>query len=154
MEEATFLTRFADKVHPAPPARQLPRVEDHAGAGASQRRRSSSHWNTVVEDVLGEDKVGGLAVRNLLSGEEPTLDVTGLFVAIGHDPRSELVRGQVDLDDEGYVAGRRPLDPRPTSTASSPAATSSTTPTGRRSPPPAPAAPAALDAERWLADRE
>jgi thioredoxin reductase (NADPH) len=61
------------------------------------------HWNTVVEDILGEDKVAGLAVRNTVSGDGSTLDVTGLFVAIGHDPRSELVRGQVKLDDEGYV---------------------------------------------------
>jgi thioredoxin reductase (NADPH) len=61
------------------------------------------HWNTVVEDVLGEDKVSGLLVRNTASGEGSELPVTGLFVAIGHEPRSELVRGQVALDDAGYV---------------------------------------------------
>jgi thioredoxin reductase (NADPH) len=61
------------------------------------------HYNTVVEDIFGEDKVAGLSVRNVRSGEGSTLPVTGLFVAIGHDPRSNLVRGQVDVDAEGYV---------------------------------------------------
>jgi thioredoxin reductase (NADPH) len=60
-------------------------------------------YNTVVEDILGDDKVRGLAIRNVVSGDGSTLDVTGMFVAIGHDPRSELVRGQVDLDPAGYV---------------------------------------------------
>jgi thioredoxin reductase (NADPH) len=60
-------------------------------------------WNSEVLDVLGQDKVTGLVLRNRVTGEQSTLDVTGLFVAIGHDPRSELVKGQVDLDDEGYV---------------------------------------------------
>ena len=64
--------------------------------------------NTAVTEVEGEPKVTGLRLRNLVTDEESKLAVTGVFVAIGHDPRSELVRGQVDLDDEGYVlvAGR------------------------------------------------
>jgi thioredoxin reductase (NADPH) len=102
MEEATFLTRFADRVH------LLHRRDSFRASKIMQERalgneKVTVHWNTVVEDILGEDKVAGLAVRNVLSGEGSTLDVTGLFVAIGHDPRSDLVRGQVDLDDEGYV---------------------------------------------------
>jgi thioredoxin reductase (NADPH) len=102
MEEATFLTRFADKVH------MLHRRDSFRASKIMQERALSDpkiqvHWNTVVEDVLGEDKVTGLALRNSLSGEGSTLPVSGLFVAIGHDPRSELVRGQVDLDAEGYV---------------------------------------------------
>ena len=102
MEEATFLTRFADKVT------LLHRRDAFRASKIMQERALSNpkievRWNTVVEDVLGDDKVSGLAVRNTVSGEGSTLDVTGLFVAIGHDPRSELVRGQVDLDDEGYV---------------------------------------------------
>jgi thioredoxin reductase (NADPH) len=60
-------------------------------------------WNTEVVDVLGDQKVSGLALKDTVTGEERNLDVTGLFVAIGHDPRSELVKGQVDLDAEGYV---------------------------------------------------
>lgn len=60
-------------------------------------------WNTEVIDVLGGEKMTGLKLRNTLSGEESTKDFTGLFVAIGHLPRSELVKGQVELDNEGYV---------------------------------------------------
>jgi thioredoxin reductase (NADPH) len=102
MEEATFLTRFADRVH------LLHRRDSFRASKIMQERALANekiqvHWNTVVEDILGEEKVAGLAVRNVLSGEGSTLPVTGLFVAIGHDPRSELVRGQVDLDGEGYV---------------------------------------------------
>ena len=57
----------------------------------------------MVTDVLGDGSVSGLRLRDTKTGEESTLDVTGMFVAIGHDPRSELVRGQVDTDDDGYV---------------------------------------------------
>jgi thioredoxin reductase (NADPH) len=102
MEEATFLTRFADKVH------VLHRRDTFRASKIMQNRlfandKINVHWNTVVEDVLGADKVSGVALRDTVSGEGSTLDVTGLFVAIGHNPRSELVRGQVTLDDEGYV---------------------------------------------------
>ena len=102
MEEATFLTRFAERVH------LLHRRDSFRASKIMQERALSNdkiqvHWNTVVEDVLGADKVEGLAVRNVLSGDGSVLPVTGMFVAIGHDPRSELVRGQVTLDAEGYV---------------------------------------------------
>jgi thioredoxin reductase (NADPH) len=61
-------------------------------------------WNTVVTEIVdGGGKVAGVKLRNVETGEESTLDVTGLFVAIGHDPRSELFRGQIDVDDEGYI---------------------------------------------------
>jgi thioredoxin reductase (NADPH) len=60
-------------------------------------------WNSEVAEILGEDKLAGVVLRDTVTGETRTLPVTGLFVAIGHDPRSELVRGQVGLDDEGYV---------------------------------------------------
>ena len=102
MEEATFLTRFADRVH------LLHRRDSFRASKIMQERALANdkiqvHWNTVVEDVLGADKVSGLSVRNTVSGEGSELAVTGLFVAIGHEPRSELVRGQVTLDDAGYV---------------------------------------------------
>jgi thioredoxin reductase (NADPH) len=60
-------------------------------------------WNTEVTDVLGDQKVTGLKLRTTVDGSESERAFTGLFVAIGHDPRSELVRGKVDLDAEGYV---------------------------------------------------
>lgn len=102
LEEATFLTRFAEKV-------TLVHRRDSLRASKIMQERAFANpkiefmWNTVVEDILGDDKVSGLSVRHVTTGEAATLDVTGLFVAIGHDPRNDLVRGQLDLDEEGYV---------------------------------------------------
>jgi thioredoxin reductase (NADPH) len=102
MEEANFLTKFADKV-------TLVHRRDSLKASKIMAERSHANpkieflWNSEVVDVLGEDKVNGLSIRNTVSGELSVLAVTGLFVAIGHDPRSELVKGQVTLDGEGYV---------------------------------------------------
>ena len=60
-------------------------------------------WNSEVIDVLGDAKVSGITLRNTVTGETSELPVTGLFIAIGHDPRNELVKGLIDLDAEGYV---------------------------------------------------
>lgn len=102
MEEATFLTRFAEKVtiiHRRDAFRASPIMAERA----LNNPKIEVAWNSAVVDVLGEDKVTGVLLRDTVTGAESTLDVTGVFVAIGHDPRSELVRDQVDLDDEGYV---------------------------------------------------
>jgi thioredoxin reductase (NADPH) len=102
MEEANFLTKFADKV-------TLIHRRDSLKASKIMAERAQANpkieflWNSEVVDVLGEDKVSGLSIRNTVSGDLSVLAATGLFVAIGHDPRSELVKGQVSLDDEGYV---------------------------------------------------
>jgi len=102
MEEATFLTKFANSVtiiHR--------RDEFRASKIMVERARANDkiRWalNKQVTEVVGEGKVEGVRLRDTVTGEESKLDVTGFFVAIGHDPRSELVRGQVDLDPEGYV---------------------------------------------------
>ena len=60
-------------------------------------------WNSQIVDVLGDDKVNGIVIEDTITGDTQELPVTGLFIAIGHDPRSELIAGQIDLDDEGYV---------------------------------------------------
>jgi thioredoxin reductase (NADPH) len=60
-------------------------------------------WNSQVVDILGDDKVTGVKIKDTITGAEKTLDLTGLFVAIGHIPRSELLKGQIDLDENGYV---------------------------------------------------
>jgi thioredoxin reductase (NADPH) len=60
-------------------------------------------WNSEVADVLGDTKVTGITLRDTVDGSTRDLPVTGLFIAIGHDPRSELVKGQIELDHEGYV---------------------------------------------------
>lgn len=102
MEEANFLTRFAKKVvliHRRDSLRASKIMVDRAKANP----KIEFLWNTEVIDVLGEDKMTGLKLRNTVDGSESEKPFTGLFVAIGHLPRSELVKGQVDLDAEGYV---------------------------------------------------
>jgi thioredoxin reductase (NADPH) len=102
MEEATFLTRFARTVtivHRREEFRASKIMLERARANEKIRWRV----NAKVKEVLGDGTVSGLRLEDTVTGEESTLDISGFFVAIGHDPRSELVRGQVDLDDEGYV---------------------------------------------------
>lgn len=102
MEEANFLTRFASKV-------VLIHRRDAFRASKIMVERAEANpkieflFNTEVIDVLGEEKVSGLKLRNTLSKEESVRDFTGLFVAIGHIPRSELVRGQITTNSDGYV---------------------------------------------------
>jgi thioredoxin reductase (NADPH) len=102
LEEATFLTRFADSVtviHRRDKLRASKIMQDRSFANDKIRFL----WDTEVVDMLGEDTLTGVRVRNVHTGEETTLDVGGLFVAIGHDPRSDLFAGQVHRDEEGYI---------------------------------------------------
>ncbi|WP_027342859.1 thioredoxin-disulfide reductase [Hamadaea tsunoensis] len=103
MEEANFLTKFAETVtivHRREEFRASKIMADRALANP----KIKVAWNTVVDEVTGADgKVNGLKVRDTQTGENRTLDVTGVFIAIGHDPRSELFKGQVELDEDGYV---------------------------------------------------
>ncbi len=102
IEEATFLTKFADKVvliHRRDSLRASKIMADRAHANP----KIEFLWNTEVIDVLGAEKVEALQLRNTLDGTVSTRDFTGLFVAIGHIPRSELITTQIDLDGEGYV---------------------------------------------------
>ncbi len=102
MEEANFLTRFASKVSVIHRRDSL-RASKIMAERAAANPKIEFIWNTEVIDVLGDEKVTGLKLRNLLTGDETLADFTGLFVAIGHLPRNELIVGQIDLDDEGYV---------------------------------------------------
>ena len=102
MEEATFLTRFARSVT------VVHRREALRASAIMQERAFTNEkikfvWNAAIEEVLGETSMTGLRVRDVNTGEVTDLPVTGLFVAIGHDPRSDLFDGQVDRDDEGYI---------------------------------------------------
>jgi thioredoxin reductase (NADPH) len=102
MEEASFLTRFASKVvviH----RRESLRASKIMIERAQDNPKIEFLWNTEVVDVLGADNVTGLKLRNTVDGTLNERAFTGLFVAIGHSPRSELLTGQVDLDAEGYV---------------------------------------------------
>ena len=102
VEEATFLTRFANSV-------TLVHRRDELRASKIMAERAHANekirfaWNSVVEEIVGDPKVSGLVLRDTVTGETRELPVTGVFIAIGHDPRSELLKGQIDLDDEGYV---------------------------------------------------
>ncbi len=102
VEEATFLTKFARSVtivHRRDELRASKIMADRA-LGNDKIRFA---WNSEVTAIHGDAKVSGVTLRDTVTGEERELAVTGLFVAIGHDPRNELVKGVVDLDDEGYV---------------------------------------------------
>jgi thioredoxin reductase (NADPH) len=102
LEEATFLTRFAETVtlvHRRDALRASKIMQERAFANEKLRFA----WNSEVAELVGEEKLEGVVLRDTQTGETRHLEATGLFVAIGHDPRSELIKGQVALDDEGYV---------------------------------------------------
>ncbi|MFB6611279.1 thioredoxin-disulfide reductase [Agromyces sp. NPDC056379] len=107
LEEAMFLTRFADSV-------TLVHRRDSLRASRIMQERALSnpkirpYWNAEVVAAEGDDGLERLRLRDTTTGEDAALDATGLFIAIGHDPRSALVAGQVDLDDDGYVLVRHP----------------------------------------------
>jgi thioredoxin reductase (NADPH) len=102
MEEATFLTRFAKSV-------TVIHRRDSLRASAVMQERAFANdkitfmWNTAIDDVLGDTTMTGLQLRDVVTGETRPEPFTGLFLAIGHDPRSDLFKGQIDMDDEGYI---------------------------------------------------
>jgi thioredoxin reductase (NADPH) len=107
VEEATFLTRFASKVS------LIVRRDELRASKIMQERAFADPkleivWNSVVEEIHGDDRLESLTLRDTVTGESRALDATGLFIAVGHDPRSELLVGQVDLDDNGYVIVEQP----------------------------------------------
>jgi thioredoxin reductase (NADPH) len=102
VEEATFLTRFASKVYLIH-RRDTLRASKIMAERAHNDPKIEFIWNTEVINVNGEDKVSSLTLKNTQTGVESELAVTGMFVAIGHDPRSALVKGVIDTDAEGYV---------------------------------------------------
>ena len=102
IEEATFLTRFGSKVS------LIVRRDELRASKIMQERAFADPklemvWNSEVAAINGADRLESITLRDTITGEERPLEITGLFIAIGHDPRSELLTGQVDLDDDGYV---------------------------------------------------
>ncbi|MFD3307992.1 thioredoxin-disulfide reductase [Streptomyces sp. NPDC058656] len=107
MEEATFLSRFAKSVtivHRRDTLRASKAMQDRAFADP----KIKFVWDSEVAEIQGDQKLSGLQLRNLKTGETSELPVTGLFIAIGHDPRTELFKGQLDLDGEGYLKVEAP----------------------------------------------
>jgi thioredoxin reductase (NADPH) len=102
MEEATFLSRFAKSVtivHRRDTLRASKAMQERAFADP----KIKFVWDSEVAEIQGDQKLAGLKLRNLKTGELSDLPVTGLFIAIGHDPRTELFKGQLELDEEGYL---------------------------------------------------
>ena len=107
VEEATFLTRFGSKVS------MIVRRDELRASKIMQERAFADPkleiiWNSAVQAINGEDRLESVTLEDTVTGETRVLDATGLFIAIGHDPRSELLTGQVDLDDNGYVLVEHP----------------------------------------------
>ncbi|MCX5585737.1 thioredoxin-disulfide reductase [Streptomyces erythrochromogenes] len=102
IEEATFLSRFAKSVtivHRRDSLRASKAMQDRAFADP----KIKFAWDSEVSEIHGEQKLTGLTLRNTKTGETSELPVTGLFIAVGHDPRTELFKDQLELDDEGYL---------------------------------------------------
>jgi thioredoxin reductase (NADPH) len=153
MEEATFLTRMCRSVH------IIHRRDEFRASKVMQKRalenpKITVHWNRQVKEVLGEDGVTGLLLQDTTGGPDETIDVTGMFLAIGHEPNSKIFRGQLDMDEAGYL-----VLPNPANTYTNvegvfacgdvadkvyrQAVTAAGT-----------GCAAAIDAERWLAEQE
>jgi len=107
VEEATYLTRFASKVYLIHRRDQL-RASKVMQSRALQNEKIEVLWNKIPIDVLGEDKITGVRLKDTKSGEESTQSVSGLFMAIGHTPATKFLAGQIDLDDKGYIKLKDP----------------------------------------------
>ena len=102
IEEATFLTKFATTVHLVHRREEL-RASKVMQERAFNNEKIKFHWNSAVTDIKGDQKMQQAVLKNLKTNEETTLDVGGLFVAIGHEPNTKLFKSQIDLDNEGYI---------------------------------------------------
>jgi thioredoxin reductase (NADPH) len=152
MEEATFLTRFANSVtivHRRDSLRASKIMQDRALSDPKIRFA----WDSEVVEMVGEDRLTGVRLKNLKSGEESILPATGAFIAIGHDPRSELFREQLATDEDGYL-----LVEQPTTRTAIPGVFAAGDVVDRHYRQAVTAAgtgcAAAIDAERWLADQD
>lgn len=103
MEEAIFLTKFANKVHVIHRKDTL-RASKVMQDRAFENKKIQFHWNTVIDEIKGSQKVTQITVKDVTTNKVNTLEVGGLFVAIGHEPNTKLFQGQIDFDGQGYIA--------------------------------------------------
>jgi thioredoxin reductase (NADPH) len=103
MEEAIFLTKFASKVHVIHRKDKL-RASKVMQDRAFENQKIKFHWNTVIEEIKGNQKVNQVTVKDTTTNSINTLEVSGIFVAIGHEPNTKLFQGQIDFDANGYIA--------------------------------------------------
>jgi thioredoxin reductase (NADPH) len=106
MEEANFLTKFATRVYVVHRRDKL-RASKIMQDRALKNERITFIWNTVVEDILGDDVVTGVRLKNVVMGTTSTLPISGVFVAIGHRPNTALFAGQLDMDAKGYIVTKQ-----------------------------------------------
>jgi len=102
MEEATFLTKFASKVHIIH-RRDTFRASKIMQERALNNEKIEVHWNSTIEDIKGDQKVQQIILKDTKTGENETLEMGGVFVAIGHEPNTELFKKQLEMDDNGYI---------------------------------------------------
>ena len=102
MEEATFLTKFASKVHIIH-RRDTFRASKIMQDRALNNENIEVHWNSVIEDIKGDQKVQQIILKDTKTGENKTLEMGGVFVAIGHEPNTELFKNQLEMDENGYI---------------------------------------------------
>ncbi len=102
MEEAIFLTKFANKVHVVHRKDKL-RASKVMQDRAFENQKIQFHWNTVIEEIKGNQKVSQITIKNTTTNKMDTLEVGGIFVAIGHEPNTKLFQGQIDFDGNGYI---------------------------------------------------
>jgi|ETNmetMinimDraft_32_1059908.scaffolds.fasta_scaffold27020_3 thioredoxin reductase (NADPH) len=102
MEEATFLTKFASKVHIIH-RRDKFRASKIMQERALNNEKIQVHWNSIVKDIKGGEKVQQIILTDTVTNEETSLDMGGVFVAIGHEPNTELFKNQLELDENGYI---------------------------------------------------
>lgn len=102
MEEAIFLTKFAKNVHVVHRKDKL-RASKIMQDRAFENNKIKFHWNSVIDEIKGGGKVNQIMIRNTSTNQKETMDVGGLFVAIGHEPNTKLFKGQIELDEQGYI---------------------------------------------------
>lgn len=102
MEEAIFLTKFAKNVHVIHRKDKL-RASKIMQERAFENNKIRFHWNSIIEEIRGNEKVNQVMIKNVSTNQQEAMDVGGLFIAIGHEPNTKLFKGQVDLDDQGYI---------------------------------------------------
>ena len=151
LEEATFLTRFARKVtliHRRDKFRAGPILQ----ARAAKNEKIEVIWDTVVTKIIGDERVTGVALKNVKTGQTWTLPTTGVFIAIGHIPNSDLFKGQLEIDEQGYLVVDKRLRTNiegvwAAGEVADPIFKQAITSAGL-------GAAAAIEAERWLAEQE
>ncbi|MDE1862470.1 MAG: thioredoxin-disulfide reductase [Thaumarchaeota archaeon] len=105
MEEAIFLTKFAKNVHIIHRKDKL-RASKIMQDRAFENTKIKFHWNSIIEEIRGKEKVSQVTIKNVTTNQTEVMDVGGLFVAIGHEPNTKMFKGQIELDEQGYVALR------------------------------------------------